>query len=136
MALLAGCEDFDTGSMFGGIRGGSGPAFEARDVDEVIAIGGARLTGDEISAQLSGATLVEPNEDWTWNINADGSQAAFSNEPDWADDPNGTWAVEGDQFCRENVDLAQRCSDVYQIGSVYRFTGEGGGLEPWAVVKQ
>lgn len=112
-----------------------GAVYDARSVDEVIALGGVRLTEAEIVDAFAGQDLIEPNEAWTWTINEDYTHHAADDNGEWADAPGGIWQIVNDQFCRENEELALKCSDVYQIGKFYRFTETDGSLAVWTVTQ-
>ena len=90
--------------------------FSADTPDELVALGGVRLIDEAITVSLSGGSFVEPNENWIWEINADGTHHARDADGDWADPPGGLWHVVDGMFCRENEDLALKCSEVYKIG--------------------
>ena len=109
--------------------------YAAESTDELVALGAVKLAELDILDALSGQRLVEPNEAWNWDINADGTQTAAAQDGTWADAPGGTWQVISDQFCRENEDLSLKCSDVYQVGSYFRFTEPDGSLAVWTVTK-
>ena len=127
--LLSGCLLQSVGAV------NKQAVFGANSVDEVIALGGVRLTEIDLIDALSGQVMVEPNEAWTWEINADNTHHAYADNGEWADAPGGQWQIVNDQFCRENEDLALKCSDVYQIGPFYRFTETDGSLALWTVTR-
>ena len=109
--LLSACAVGDLG--FGVSRQA---IFSADTPDELVALGGVRLIDEAITVSLSGGSFVEPNENWIWEINADGTHHARDADGDWADPPGGLWHVVDGMFCRENEDLALKCSEVYKIG--------------------
>ncbi|MEM8631764.1 MAG: hypothetical protein AAGF74_11035 [Pseudomonadota bacterium] len=126
-----------SGCMMDGLVGRSSPdaAFSATSTDELVSLGAVRLEDQAIIAQLSGITLVEPEQGWTWHIRADGTQAAQADDGTWADS-NGSWEVADGKFCRQNEDIEQRCSEVYQLGQYYRFTLPDGSLDNWTVTQK
>lgn len=131
VTLVSGCVLDELGVGPG--RVSPDAVYAAQSVDELIALGAMRLNDDGIRADLSGKQMVEPNEAWTWDINADGTHHAYDNGGEWADAPGGQWQVVAGQFCRENEDLALKCSDVYRVGPFYRFTEDDGSLALWTV---
>ena len=128
-AVLSGCVLDEIGGV------NRNAVFGAQSVDEVMGLGGVRLTEEGLVAAFAGKTMVEPNEAWTWDIRADNTHHARADNGEWADAPGGQWQIVNDQFCRENEDLALRCSDVYQIGKFYRFTEADGSLALWTVTE-
>ena len=125
---LAGCVVGDL--PFGVTRA---QIFEANTPQELIELGGVQVMGHEIEVIFPGLTFVEPNENWTWDINADGTHHARDNDGEWADAEGGTWQVVENEFCRENEDLALKCSEVYRAGPYYRLTEPDGRLALWTM---
>lgn len=127
---LAGCE----GGDFFGLGTPTSPAFAVTSTTELIALGAIRLEDDALTQELSGATLFEPEQGWTWEIREDGTQSASADDGSWEDSP-GTWEISNGQFCRENEDITRRCSEVYRLGDYYRFTLPDGALANWTVAR-
>ena len=127
--FLSGCVLDEIGGV------GRNAVFDAQSVDEIVALGGVKLAEEDIIDAFAGQRMVEPNEAWTWDINEDNTHHAYADNGEWADAPGGLWQVVNDQFCRENEDLALKCSDVYQVGKHYRFTESDGSLALWTVVQ-
>ncbi len=126
--LLSACDIGDLG--FGVSRQA---IFSADTPDDLIALGGVRLIDEAITASVSGVSFVEPNEDWISEINADGTHHARDAGGEWADPPGGLWHVVDGMFCRENEDLALKCSEDYKIGPYYRLTEPDGRLALWTI---
>ena len=134
---ISGCTLDDLGNATGIGPGRISPetVFAAQTPDELVALGAVRLTEEDIIDAVAGQTLIEPNEAWSWSINEDGTQFARADNGEWADAPGGQWQVVGNQFCRENEDLALKCSDVFQIGPYLRFSEPDGNLAVWTVTQ-
>lgn len=128
--LLAGCTLQDLG--FGASRQA---VFGAATTLELADLGAVRLDSIALASTFSGGTFVEPNEDWIWEINADGTHHARAGDNSWADAPGGQWDIADDTFCRENEDLERKCSEVWQIGPYYRFTEPDGQLAVWTITQ-
>ena len=126
--LLSGC-------LGDGIGVNRRAVFGAVTPGQILEMGGERLDGAAISAEFSGATLVEPNQGWVWQVGSDGSQHAHAKDNAWADAPGGTWEDRDGRFCRTNPDIAQRCSEVYKVGPYYRLTEDDGNLALWTVTQ-
>ena len=127
-AVLSGCTLADLGS---GVNRRAVSA--ASTPQELVDMGAVRLDEAGIMADMSGRTFVEPNQAWVWQINADGTQGARAGDGEWEDGPGGRWQVVDNKFCRENDDLALKCSDIYKIGPYYRFTEPDGNLALWTI---
>ena len=132
---LAACEGVDFDNPFAqtfGVEVNRADVIAASSALDLEDLGGFALTGEEIEANLSGTRLVEEDQFWSWDIRSDGTHGAQADNLEWADVP-GQWQIASGQFCRENEDLALKCSDVYKIGPYYRFTEPDGSLAPWTV---
>jgi hypothetical protein len=128
-AALAGCTLQDTGGA------NRQKIFGAVSKYDLLDMGAQQLSGEEITVALAGKTFVEPNQGWTWQIDADGHQQAQAKDGSWADPPGGTWKVKDGQFCRKTADIKERCSDVYRIGPFYRMTAPDGSLATWTITE-
>lgn len=101
---------------------------------ELLAMGGQKLTADGITQEVIGRSFNDIEGGWTWNILADGSQNSTATDGSWSVDVV-RWTITGDQFCRARPGDAPKCSDIYQLGDVFRWS-EGDGLANWAVMRQ
>lgn len=102
----------------------------AATVAELTALGAHRVTSAEFRSRIVGRTMDEGG--WTWIIFADGTHESASKDGSWTDS-GGTWALEGDRYCRESPGNPRACSDVYMIGDYLRVAGPDGALAGWTV---
>ncbi|MCB1470425.1 MAG: hypothetical protein KDK08_25490 [Rhizobiaceae bacterium] len=110
-------------------------ARSAMTTDALLAMGGHRLSDAEFRAELVDTPLRGDN--WIWHINGNGTHSSVADDGSWTDQ-GGTWRLKNGQYCRVGADGgAEKCSAVYKLGSVYRFTetGVGGKLAGWSATR-
>ena len=107
------------GSLFA--AAGTGPAWADS----------ARMTGEEITAALSGATIygkTPKGKGWTVRYLEDGSAKFVMDDNSWGD--QGKWWVEGDHYCaqwKKVRDGAKGCWFMRHLaGDRYAFDGIDG----------
>jgi hypothetical protein len=102
---------------------------------QLITSGGRKLSQSDIKSELVGPLLK--GEDFEWSINPNGTSVSIFNETGRA--VPGEWQFSKNQYCRRSQDARQfRCSDVYALGPVYRYSApkSPGKLAPWYVTAQ
>ena len=96
---------------------------------EILAMGGRKLSENEIHSTLVGKTLDEGS--WTWSILENGKARSSANDGSWSSETN--WYIKNDQYCRESPDFPRKCSDVYELSGFIRFSEVGDQLSSWTV---
>lgn len=91
---------------------------DAGTPSQLRALGARPLSGSDIQSELIGQTLDEGS--WTWNINSDGTASSRADNGSWTS--SSTWDISGNQFCRQSDSLPRKCSDVFELGGIYRFS--------------
>lgn len=102
---------------------------------QLISNGGRKLSQSDIKSELVDRLLK--GEDFEWIISPDGTSVSIFNETGRA--VPGEWQFRENQYCRRSKDARQfRCSDVYALGPVYRFSEpkSPGTLAPWYVTAE
>jgi hypothetical protein len=107
------------------ILGASTPA-------ELRALGARQLNAADIQSELVGQTLTQGS--WIWSINRNGTASSKANNNTWTS--SSTWDIVGNQYCRQSTDSPRKCSDVYELSGVYRFSESTSELVGWAVTVQ
>ncbi len=114
---------------------------------DFVALGARKLTGADIRSEIVGKRLknvggvdgaVADADGWTWKSNEDGT--AVSRGARGGSEWPSTWWIANDQYCRGNEGEGfDRCSSVYELDGVYRFTetedgdGDPDNLSGWSV---
>ena len=96
---------------------------------ELLSMGARKLSASDIRSELVGQKLDEGG--WTWNINGDGTGSSRSNDGSWTS--TSTWDISGDQYCRQGEDFPRKCSDIYELGGIFRFSDTADTLAGWSV---
>lgn len=129
---LTGCQTTTNASANSVDRGA---AVSATTPSQLTALGARKLSAGDFNSELVGKTLDEAgNGDWTWNINGDGTSNSRADDGSW--ETSSTWELSGNQYCRQSADTPRKCSSVYELGGIYRFTENSDELAGWAVVVQ
>lgn len=129
---LAACQ---TTTNSGGNSVDRDAALSATTPTQLTALGARKLGAADFNSELVGKTLDEAGKsNWTWNINSDGTSSSRADDGSW--ETSSTWDLSGNQYCRQSADNPRKCSDVYELGGIYRFTEAPGELAGWAVVVQ
>ena len=130
VVFIAGCVS-ETGSS--GVSADAARA--ATTTYEAVALGAVHLDEAAFRAELVDVTLV--GDGWTWVIRSNGTHQSFDNDKSTTY-PVGTWRFANGDYCRENGEGGpERCSEVYKIGPVYRFSDPDadGMLSGWSVTR-
>jgi hypothetical protein len=92
------------------------------DPAALLALGAVQLDQAAFMAQVVDKPLVDTGGAWDWVINANGTHRSSSLIGDaWSD--VGPWNWTNGQYCRRGADGTEfRCSDVYLIGNILRFS--------------
>ena len=106
----------------------------AATVADLKALGATKLDAAGITQEVAGQNFEEVGGRWIWNILADGSQNSAATDGSWSED-RVRWTITSDQYCRAAPGNMPKCSDVYQLGDLFRWT-EDDGLAEWSVIRQ
>lgn len=115
--FIAGCTPETTGRSTGIDEDA---ARAASTVAEFVALGAQRVTEAEFRAELVDVTL---DDGWgDWKINSDGTHSSVPNDKSLSA-VGGTWRFVNGEYCRQaGSEKVERCSAVYRLGPIYRFT--------------
>ncbi|KIC41003.1 hypothetical protein RA28_21775 [Ruegeria sp. ANG-S4] len=98
-------------------------------------MGARKLNANDFRSELVGKTLDEAGASgWTWTIHGNGTSNSSADDGSW--ETSSVWEMSGDQYCRQTGNNPRKCSDVYELGGIYRFTEKPEELAGWAVVVQ
>ncbi|MEX0328324.1 MAG: hypothetical protein AB3N07_06335 [Ruegeria sp.] len=93
------------------------------------------MNANDFRSELVGKTLDEAGASgWTWTINGNGTSNSSADDGSW--ETSSVWEMSGDHYCRQTGNNPRKCSDVYELGGIYRFTEKPEELAGWAVVVQ
>lgn len=103
----------------------------AKTGKEPAKMGASQLSAADFKKRVIGKEMTEVGNGWNWVISADGTTQSAASDGSWSDDSK--WTLKGNAYCRE-VEGAEKCSDIYMIGSYLRMTEDGNGtLSGWIV---
>lgn len=100
----------------------------------MVLSGGRRMPGAEIETRLSGQTLQDVWQSFTWRFSPDGTYVWAGNggkDGTWYS--SGTWEVVDDTLCWTIDGYDMGCRAMFEWKGVLRMSTPEGGLEPWAV---
>ena len=116
------------------------------NVADLLELGARKLSEADIRSEIISERLRERSRDddgewflsWIWKHNEDGTAISRAARGAW--EVPSTWWIANDQYCRGNEgEDFNRCSSVYELDGVYRFTetaddGDPNNLSGWSVV--
>ncbi len=104
---------------------------KAMTVDELVALGAAKLNADQFKQMVVGKPMTSPG--WTWIIDPNGTTSSSATDGSWKEDA-APWKMKGDAYCAK-LDGKMVCRDVYLIGPFMRMSDKSNpaALSPWTV---